>query len=96
MSDRSTATSARKYDRGALLGEGTWGLVYQASRIEDGIQVAIKRIKPAPRIEEGISFSAMREIKYLNQLKHENIIEVRDRVSMSSSSFKQSVLLCCS
>jgi cyclin-dependent kinase 7 len=76
MSDRSAVALTSKYDRGALLGEGTWGLVFQASRLEDGTQVAIKRIKPAPRIEEGISFSALREIKYLKQLKHENIIEV--------------------
>ena len=37
---------AVQYLRGAALGEGTWGSVYEAKRKSDGLKVAIKRIKP--------------------------------------------------
>jgi cyclin-dependent kinase 7 len=68
-----------------VLGEGSWGVVYLASRAmapglkEDSTaphMVAIKRIKPSPVPKEGVNFTALREIKYLRELRHENIIDV--------------------
>ena len=55
---------------------GTWGLVYLCTRIEDNRSVAIKRIKQSPNVKEGANFTAIREVKYLRELKHDNIIEV--------------------
>jgi cyclin-dependent kinase 7 len=39
--------------------------------------VAIKKIK-SKRVEEGVNFTAVREIKLLREFKHENIIELVD------------------
>ena len=66
---------ASKYTTGKFLGEGTWGSVYEAFRRSDGLQVAIKRIKPMdPAL--GVNFTALREIKYLRELKHTNVVDV--------------------
>lgn len=67
---------ATKYYTGKFLGEGTWGLVYEATRKADGSQVAIKKIKPMPQKELGMNFTALREVKYLKELKSINVVEV--------------------
>ena len=46
----------------------TWGT---------GRIVAIKKIK-SERPEEGVNFTAVREIKLLREFKHENVIELVD------------------
>jgi cyclin-dependent kinase 7 len=79
MSTTVGATSAdRKYTRGRLLGEGTWGLVYLCTRVSDNLNVAIKRIKQSPNDKEGCNFTALREVKYLRELRHENIVDMLD------------------
>ncbi len=59
------------------LGQGTWGIVHKAEQKETGRIVAIKKIK-SERPDEGINFTAVREIKLLREFKHENIIELVD------------------
>jgi len=59
------------------LGQGTWGVVHMAEQKGTGRKVAIKKIK-SERAEEGINFTAVREIKLLRELKHDNIIELVD------------------
>lgn len=59
------------------LGQGTWGVVHMAKQIGTDRIVAIKKIK-SERPEEGINFTAVREIKLLREFKHENIIELVD------------------
>ncbi len=71
---------AGRYARGRVLGEGTWGVVHDCVRSSDGRRVAVKRFK-ATSIEEGMNFTAIREIKYLRSLKHDNIIEVSDAMA---------------
>jgi cyclin-dependent kinase 7 len=66
-----------RYNIKKPLGQGTWGVVHMAEQKETGRLVAIKRIK-SERKEEGINFTAVREIKLLRELKHENIIELVD------------------
>ena len=66
-----------KYVIKKALGKGTWGVVHQAEQLETGRLVAIKKIK-SERPEEGINFTAVREIKLLRELKHENVIELVD------------------
>lgn len=66
-----------RYTIKKALGQGTWGVVHMAEQKETGRLVAIKRIK-SERREEGINFTAVREIKLLRELKHENIIELVD------------------
>jgi cyclin-dependent kinase 7 len=69
---------AEKYVRGRTLGEGTWGQVYMATRREDGLAVAIKRMKGKDQLQVGLDFTALREIKYLQELKCEYIVNVSD------------------
>lgn len=64
-----------KYDKGAHLGSGTWGDVYEGFRKSDGLKVAIKRIKPGTD-RTGMNFTALREIKYMKELKSVNIVDV--------------------
>ena len=59
------------------LGKGTWGVVHKAEQKGTGRIVAIKKIK-SERAEEGVNFTAVREIKLLRQFRHENIIELVD------------------
>lgn len=60
-----------------ILGKGTWGVVRMAEQIGTGRVVAIKKIK-SERPEEGVNFTAVREIKLLREFKHEHIIELVD------------------
>lgn len=67
------------------LGQGTWGVVHLAKQKstpdggkgKGGRLVALKKIK-SERPEDGINFTAIREIKLLREFKHENIIELVD------------------
>lgn len=66
-----------KYDRGVHLGSGTWGDVYESFRKSDGLKVAIKRIKPGTD-RTGMNFTALREIKYMKELRSINVIDLKD------------------
>jgi serine/threonine protein kinase len=74
--------SLSNYIKGNKLGEGTWGHVFESTRRSDGLRVAIKRIKPINsqvdgHLPPGVNFTALREIKYLQELKLcPNIIKV--------------------
>ena len=59
------------------LGSGTWGVVHSAEQNGTNRKVAIKKIK-SERPEEGVNFTAIREIKLLREFKHPNIIELVD------------------
>jgi hypothetical protein len=63
------------YERLACVGEGTYGKVYKARRVEDGSFRALKRIRMEGE-KDGFPVTAMREIKLLQSLKHENIIRL--------------------
>lgn len=64
-----------------VLGSGTYGEVTKAYiRQEDGSQgkaVAVKKLYLKKQQTEGIDISALRDIKFLRELSHPNIIEVR-------------------
>lgn len=49
--------------------------------ISTGRQVAIKKIKIG-QFKDGLDMSAVREVKYLRELHHPNVIEVRKRSSI--------------
>lgn len=65
------------YEVVKALGQGTWGIVHMAKQKTTGRVVAIKKIK-SERPEEGVNFTAVREIKLLRDFKHENVIELVD------------------
>ena len=60
------------------LGEGTYGVVTKAkAKKHGGRTVALKRIK-VKDAHNGISFTALREIRVLRDTKHENLVELFD------------------
>lgn len=66
-----------KYEKGPVLGEGTFGSVFKATHKETGQVVAIKKIRIAS-MKEGINVTALREIKLLKELKHPHIVGLLD------------------
>lgn len=44
--------------------------------VATGRKVAIKKIKVG-QFKDGLDMSAIREVKYLRELRHQNVIEVR-------------------
>ena len=64
---------------GENLGEGAYGVVYQAMDLMTNTLVAMKKIKIETECD-GISSSTLREITFLRQLKHDNIVKLRDVV----------------
>ena len=74
---KENKSTMENYAIAGELGRGTWGVVHLASQKGTGRQVAIKKIK-SPKVEEGVNFTAVREIKLLREFKHENIIELVD------------------
>ena len=61
---------AEAYERGAILGEGTFGVVYAAIRKKDGLEVAIKRSKPmGGEGRNGVHFTILREVNYMQEFQ---------------------------
>ncbi|XP_048501878.1 cyclin-dependent kinase C-1 isoform X2 [Beta vulgaris subsp. vulgaris] len=69
------------------IGEGTYGQVYMAKEVTTGEIVALKRIRTENE-KEGFPISAIREIKILNRLHHENIVKLKE-VVMSQDGDKE-------
>ncbi len=59
------------------VGEGTFGKVYKAKNITTGMHVALKRIRMEAE-RDGFPVTAMREIKLLQSLSHENIVRLHE------------------
>jgi len=74
------------YERLACVGEGTYGKVYKARRVEDGSFRALKRIRMEGE-KDGFPVTAMREIKLLQSLKHENIIRLYEMMVSKGKQF---------
>lgn len=62
------------------IGEGTYGQVYMAREIRTGEIVALKKIR-MDNEKEGFPITAIREIKILKKLHHENIIKLKEIVT---------------
>lgn len=79
--------SNKRYEVIKHLGEGQFANVYKAKDTETNEFVAIKKIKLGSRAEakDGINRTALREIKLLKELKHENIICLRDVIGHRTS-----------
>ena len=61
------------YQKLEKIGEGTYGVVYKARKIDTGEVVALKKIR-LEREDEGVPSTAIREISVLRELNHENIV----------------------
>jgi len=82
MSRSSIEEKLLRYEKIDFLGEGQFATVYKALDKQStcGRVVAVKKIKLGSRAEakDGINRTALREIKLLQELKHNNIIELVD------------------
>lgn len=74
-----TSSLSASYDRVGKLGEGTYGIVYKARDKKNQELVALKRMVPVSDAE-GIPGTTMREIAFLRELKHPNIVDLKDVV----------------
>lgn len=61
------------YERIAQVGEGTYGQVFKAKSDRTGVIVALKKIRMEGE-KDGFPITAMREIKLLQGLRHENVV----------------------
>jgi serine/threonine protein kinase len=61
------------------LGEGTYGIVYKSRDRETNEIVALKKIR-LEHADEGIPSTAIREIALLQELRHPNIVHLKDIV----------------
>jgi len=68
--DKST-----KYKGMAKIGQGTFGEVWKARCIQSNRIVALKKVLMENE-REGFPITALREIKILQQLRHENVVEL--------------------
>ncbi|KAJ8456725.1 hypothetical protein ONZ45_g18605 [Pleurotus djamor] len=83
---RQSAPSKSK-DLYAILsqvGEGTFGKVYKAQNRVTKVYVALKRIRMETE-KDGFPVTAMREIKLLQSLKHDNVVRLYEMMVSSGS-----------
>ena len=80
------------YQLGKVLGNGSYGKVYRALTKSTKEYVAVKESK-IRHVETGIPATSLREISILNQLKHENIVEIRELIYESKRNTKSQPVL---
>jgi len=66
------------------VGEGTYAVVYRGRELATGRKIAIKKIKVG-QFKDGLDMSAVREVKYLRELHHPNVIELLDVFSSKTN-----------
>jgi len=80
----SCDTLLTNIDPAKKVGEGTYAVVYLGKQVESGRDIAIKEIKTG-QFKDGLDMSALREVKYLQELRHDNVIELVDVFSASDN-----------
>ena len=66
-----------KFDILEKIGEGTYGVVYKAKDTTNNSVVAVKKIR-LEHCEEGIPQTTLREISFLRDLDHKNVVRLLD------------------
>ena len=75
LAEQLNLETKRKYVKGQKVGSGTYANVFLGHLAEDTSNlVAIKKIKVNPDWKDGLAMDAIREIKFLQELSHPNII----------------------
>lgn len=78
LAEQLDAQERSKYVKGKKLGSGQYADVFSAHLKDDPTKlVAIKKIKVGAEVKEmGISYDSLREIRFLQELDHPNIIKL--------------------
>lgn len=78
---------SKRYEKINFIGEGQFATVYKARDKQTGQEVAIKKIKIGniQEAQDGVNRTALREIKLLQELHHENVIGLLDVYGKDSS-----------
>ncbi|GJP52887.1 hypothetical protein CLOM_g11970 [Closterium sp. NIES-68] len=87
--------SIDEFEKLEQIGEGTYGQVYMAREKGTGEIVALKKVR-MDNEKEGFPITAIREIKILKKLKHENIVNLKEIVTSKaeeSNKFKGSIYM---
>ncbi|CAJ0594200.1 unnamed protein product [Cylicocyclus nassatus] len=77
-------TDVSNYEKLIKIGQGTFGEVFKARCKRSGRMVALKKILMENE-KEGFPITALREVKMLQQLKHENITDLIEVCSSKAS-----------
>jgi len=75
-----TIRTSDEFDRIGQVGEGTYGSVYKAKDRLTSELVAMKKIRLTHE-KEGFPITAIREIKLLRDMDHENVVKLKEVVS---------------
>lgn len=79
LAEQLNEETKRKYVKGKAIGAGTYATVHLGHlRKDPKFRVAIKKIKKQEGYQMGIALDAVREVKFLQELKHINIIRLHD------------------
>src|ERR1700753_2758879 len=78
LAEQLDAQERKKYIKGKKLGSGQYADVFSAHLVSNPDKlVAIKKIKVGAEAREfGISYDSLREIRFLQELDHPNIIKL--------------------
>lgn len=68
-----------RYVANGLAGQGGFGIVLKGTDLQTGKQVAIKKVAPLFQ-DIGTTYSAIREVKLLKAMKHENLMSINDLI----------------
>ncbi|KAK0522589.1 TFIIH complex serine/threonine-protein kinase subunit kin28 [Tilletia horrida] len=79
----ANAQIKNSYSKIEKVGEGTYASVFLAKHVPTGERVAIKMIKVVSNAD-GMDMTALREVKFLKELQHPNVIRMLDIFSSGS------------
>lgn len=74
------------YKQEKRAGSGTYGIVYLATRIEDNLEVAVKKLR-LKRGEKNAGFLARREISILTAVQSRNVVRLIDVMETQDTTF---------
>lgn len=86
VSTPSISSRGELYNIISQVGEGTFGKVYKAQNTITRVHVALKRIRMESE-KDGFPVTAMREIKLLQSLRHENVVRLYEMMVSNGRSF---------
>ncbi|OCF35097.1 CMGC/CDK/CDK7 protein kinase [Kwoniella heveanensis BCC8398] len=84
LAARENGQRAERWNKGIKIGEGTFANVYKGTEKATGRKVAIKKIKVG-EMKDGLDMTALREVKFLQELHHPNIIALLDVFSVKQN-----------